>query len=59
MSANRLRALQEERRGYVNRGLKDRVAQVDAQIKQLGGNVESPVIEKAVRAAPVARQPRK
>lgn len=29
-------ALNEERRGYVTRGLKDRIAQVDAQLKTLG-----------------------
>lgn len=32
-------ALQEERRGYEVRGLKDRVAQVDAEIKRVKGSV--------------------
>lgn len=35
-------ALLEERRGYVNRGDDDRVAQVDAQLRRLGGSAEKP-----------------
>lgn len=35
-------ALLEERRGYVNRGDDDRVAQVDAQLKALGAAAEKP-----------------
>jgi hypothetical protein len=30
-------ALREERKGYVNRGLHDRVAQVDAEIQRVSG----------------------
>lgn len=46
-------ALLEERRGYVLRGLRDRVAQVDAEIERLGGVkvVDGPVdvpVEEAV-----------
>lgn len=36
-NAEILAALQSERQGYVTRGLHDRVAQVDAQIKHYGG----------------------
>lgn len=43
-----MEALLEERRGYVMRGLKDRVAQVDAAIKALGGVVVADVPEVAV-----------
>jgi hypothetical protein len=35
--AAELVALKRERQGYVDRGLEDRVAQVDAQIKLRGG----------------------
>ena len=34
-----LEALEFEREGYVRRGLKDRAAQVDAQIRALRGDV--------------------
>jgi hypothetical protein len=34
--AAQIQALIEERRGYETRGLKDRVAQVDAQLRILG-----------------------
>ena len=45
-----IEALLEERRGYVVRGLKDRVAQVDAQIEALGGVkvADDPEVEEAV-----------
>lgn len=36
MSENRIRALLEERRGYVLRDLPDRVAAVDAELTRLG-----------------------
>ena len=41
-------ALLEERRGYVLRGLKDRVAQVDAELARLGVAVEAAPVETAV-----------
>ena len=34
--AGYVRALKEEREGYVRRGLKDRVAQVDAELARFG-----------------------
>ena len=44
-------ALLEERRGYVARGAKDRVAQVDAALKAYGIEVDNaPVVEAAVAA---------
>lgn len=36
--AEAVRALREERNGYVRRGLKDRVAQVDAEIARFEGS---------------------
>lgn len=52
----RIDALLEERRGYVLRNLPDRVAQVDAEIKRLGGVVvdDAPQIETATVEAPEA-----
>jgi hypothetical protein len=57
-------ALLNERAGYVVRGMKDRVAQVDAEIKRLGGVVvddapetteaSMPSVERAV--APKAKR---
>ena len=41
-------ALLEERRGYVVRGLTNRVAQVDAQLAKLGIGVEDAPLEEAV-----------
>lgn len=49
-------SLLEERRGYVLRGLGDRVAQVDAAIAAAGGvppSGEAPVVESAVSDAVV------
>jgi hypothetical protein len=47
-------ALLSEREGYVRRGLKDRVAQVDAEIERLGGVVvddsDGEVVETVVAA---------
>lgn len=37
-----IKALLEERRGYVNRGEDDRVAQVDKELKRLGAAAEKP-----------------
>ena len=50
-----IEALLEERRGYVVRGLKDRVAQVDAEIERLGGVkvADEPEVEEAVSPAVV------
>lgn len=45
-------ALLEERRGYVSRGLANRVAQVDAQLALLGIAVDAPVETVADRAVP-------
>ena len=44
-----IEALLEERRGYVVRNLPDRVAQVDAEIRRLGGVGvgDEPVVETA------------
>jgi hypothetical protein len=49
-----LDALAIEREGYVRRGLKARVAQVDAQIKHYGGKSSSrnPAIASEVAAEP-------
>jgi len=38
--ADRIRALEEERRGYEQRGLKDRIAEVDAQLKLAKSSVK-------------------
>lgn len=40
--AGKIRALVEERRGYVARGLPDRVAQVDAALRELGAEGVAP-----------------
>lgn len=57
-----IKALLEEREGYVQRGLKDRVAQVDALLKKLG-NVEiqesttvEPEVEVATRTRKVSKR---
>lgn len=49
-----LDALATERAGYVQRGLKERVAQVDAQIKHYGGKSSSrnPAIASEMAAEP-------
>lgn len=47
-----LAALAEERRGYVARGLTERVAQVDEQIKAHGG--KPPAAKASAPAAPDA-----
>lgn len=39
MTADYIRALREERAEYVNRGLPDRVAQVDAELARLGAEL--------------------
>lgn len=38
--ADRVRALEEERAGCKSRGLKDRVEQIDAELKRLSGKPE-------------------
>ena len=47
-------ALLEERRGYVARGLANRVAQVDAALARFGIEVEAPV-EASTRTKPQRR----
>lgn len=47
MNQKLIDALVTERNGYVQRGLKDRVAQIDALLKQLDHRVDTPVIETA------------
>lgn len=49
LTQNEINALLEERRGYVVRGLKDRVAQVDEQLRSRGGISveEAPAVETA------------
>jgi len=51
-----LEALLVEREGYVRRGLKDRVAQVDAAIKALGFGVSDDVETADLEAPEVARR---
>jgi hypothetical protein len=46
-----VKSLLEERRGYVARGLKDRIAQVDAQLARLGFVVEDEPAAPAVETA--------
>ena len=46
-------ALLREREGLVQRGLRDRVAQVDEQLRQLGHR--TPVTEDAAAKAPASR----
>jgi hypothetical protein len=49
MSDN-VESLLREREGYVNRGLANRVAQVDAQLERLGFKVEAePEVEAAAK----------
>lgn len=43
--ASRIAALKNERRGYVVRGLNDRVEQVDAELRRLGVADEKPRAE--------------
>lgn len=53
-------ALLIEREGYLRRGLRDRVAQVDAQLAQFGFAVESASVQPAVETASRAKpRPRK
>jgi hypothetical protein len=56
-----IEALQNERRGYVMRGLDDRVAQVDAAIAALSPRraaaVETAVVDTPVETAAVAAKP--
>lgn len=59
LTQNEINALLEERRGYVVRGLNDRIAQVDAQLRRAGISVEpeTAAVERGERA--VAAKPRK
>lgn len=47
--AERLAGLIEERRGYENRGLKDRVTEVNRQIADLTGQAAPPAARAAKR----------
>lgn len=56
-----IKALLAEREGYVKRGLKDRVAQIDALLKQ-EGNIEveeTAAIEPEVEVAAKVKKPTK
>lgn len=65
MSDDLITALLEERRGYIVRGLDNRVAGVDAELKRLGyspkaanrGEIEAAAVDPGERA--VAAKPRK
>lgn len=46
----KIRALLQERRGYVVRGLDDRVAQVDEQLRLLGAQGAAPAKRSEKRA---------
>jgi hypothetical protein len=46
---NYIRALLEERRGYVLHGLDDRVAEVDAELARVGASAEPPAKRAATR----------
>ena len=48
-------ALLEERRGYEVRGMKDRVAQVDAELAKFGVEVEKPKPAKAAAKKAAAK----
>ena len=52
-------ALKVEREGYVRRGLKDRVAQVDALLAAAGEKLEQAPVEQATAAPGEARQTRR
>ena len=54
-----LDALMLERAGYARRGLSDRVAQVDAEIKRLGGTVDDPTGPEVAPQGTVAKSSRK
>ncbi len=47
MTDKMIAALLQEREGYQRRGLKDRVALVDAQLKQIGYQSKSDAVEVA------------
>ena len=64
LTQNEINALLEERRGYVVRGLKHRVAQVDEQLRTRGGvavedHVEAAAVEPGERAVPAKPRARK
>ena len=56
MSENRIRALLEERRGYVLRNLPDRVAAVDAELAALGYREATTAGPAETTSAPKARK---
>lgn len=56
--ADILPALHAERAGYVTRGLKDRVAEVDAQIKAYEAAGDDPTPEPTPEPEPSARRGR-
>ena len=56
MSENRIRALLEERRGYVLRNLPDRVAAVDAELAALGYREATTAGPAENTSAPKARK---
>lgn len=59
MNKDLVRALLEERQGYVKRGLPDRVKAVDASLARLGYVVESATIEPATERAVKKKTSRK
>lgn len=56
MDENYMRALLVERAGLARRGLADRVAQVDAELKRIGAEVPREAKPEPLRTA--ARKPR-
>lgn len=59
MNKDLVRALLEERQGYVKRGLPDRVKAVDDSLARLGYVVESATIEPATERAVKKKPSRK
>ena len=55
MSDDRAEALIEERRGYLVRGLRNRVAQIDAELARLGIAVTEEMPIETGDAAPVKK----
>ena len=51
-------ALRREREGYVRRGLKDRVAEVDAELKRVGMKPPEPPQDAPAKATRAPRQTR-
>lgn len=59
--SNDVEPLLREREGYVRRGLADRVAQVDAELKRLGHEIETTTAgpEETATRKPVKRAAKK